>query len=109
LRQILRPSGAIGDTTVNLEHIRPQRVHRCGIRLAARANGNVERIARPECREQVHAHELAQLALERVSIDGRMLVSRHDEPDTRKSERGSEKPRIEVHGPNSLPLSNHGL
>jgi hypothetical protein len=109
LRHFLRANGVVGDTTLNLEHIRSQGVRRRCICLAARTNGDVEPGARPECREQVQTHELAQPPLECVAIDRRMLVSRHDNPYAWKSERGSEDSRIEVHGPNSLPLSNHGL
>jgi hypothetical protein len=38
-----------------------------------------------------------------------VLVTRHDNPDSRRAERGSEDPDIEMCGPNSLPLSNDGL
>jgi hypothetical protein len=38
-----------------------------------------------------------------------VLVKRHHDPNTRIVERGSEDAHIEVHGPDSLPLSNDGL
>lgn len=94
---------------MNCEHVRPERIHRGDIRLPARADRDVERRTRAERREQRQPHELAQPALERIAIDRRVLVSRHDDAHTRKLERGSENPCIEVHGPNSPPLSNDGL
>jgi hypothetical protein len=94
---------------VNLEHICAQRVRRRGICLAPCANGHVERRTRAQRGQQVQANELAKAALERVPIYHRMLMPRHDDPNTGKPERGSENSRIEVHGPNSLPLSNDGL
>jgi len=38
-----------------------------------------------------------------------MPVARNDNPNARMSKRGSEGSDIEVHGPNSLPLSNNSL
>lgn len=59
--------------------------------------------------KQLGPHELAKPPLQAVSIHGRMMMARHDDPDARESKRGSENPDIEMHGPNSLPLSNDGL
>ena len=36
-------------------------------------------------------------------------MTRNDDPHSRKCERGSEDADVEMHGPNSLPLSNDGL
>jgi hypothetical protein len=38
-----------------------------------------------------------------------MLVFGHHNANPRSAERGSEDSDIEMHGPNSLPLSNDGL
>jgi hypothetical protein len=94
---------------VNHEHIRAECIHRRGVRLAPSANGDVDRRSYPKRRQQVHANELAKSALEHVPIDRRVRMEWDDDPDAGKSERGSENSRIEVHGPNSLPLSNDGL
>jgi hypothetical protein len=79
------------------------------IRLTPSANRDVHCRDPTYRREQLEARELSQAALESVPIDGRVLMTRHDDSDARKSERGSENPHVEVHGPNSLPLSNDGL
>ena len=93
----------------NFEHIGAQRVERCGVCLAPSPNSEVERRSGSERRKQIDPHELAQPPLERVPIHGRMLVARHHDSNTGKSERGSEHACVEMHGPNSLPLSNDGL
>jgi hypothetical protein len=62
-----------------------------------------------EGREQLQAHELAQSSLEAVSIDGGVLVPRHDDADARELERGSGGSDVQMHGPNALPLANDGL
>ena len=38
-----------------------------------------------------------------------MLMTRHNDPDARKTEWGSVDPDIEIHGPDALPLSNDCL
>lgn len=106
---VLRPAGVIGDTRMDLEHIGAQQLERRRVRFAPRANGDIQRRPQSKRRQQVYAHELAEPTLERVPIDRRVLVKRNDDSNTRKSERGSEDASIEMHGPNSLPLSNDGL
>jgi hypothetical protein len=103
----LRP--AAGDARPDRLHVRAQRVKRRGVRVVSRADGEVDRLLRSQRRQQLHADDLAEAALETVTIDGGVLVTRHDDPDARRAERGSEDPDIEMHGPNSLPLSNDGL
>lgn len=73
------------------------------------ANRDVARCPIIERRQELDAHELAEPTLEPVSIDRRMAVSRNDDSDARMSERGSEGSDIQMHGPNSLPLSNDRL
>lgn len=105
----LRWFGAAGDTRANRTDVGAQRARRGRIRLAPSTNRDVDCRDPTHGREQLEARELAQTPLESVAIDGRVLMTRHDDSDTRKSERGSENPHVEVHGPNSLPLSNDGL
>jgi hypothetical protein len=109
----LRPGA--GDTRLDRLHVRSQCVERRGVRVVPRANGDVDRRLRSrrargaQRRQELDAHELPEAALEAIAIDGGVLVTRHDDPDARRAERGSEDPDIEMHGPNSLPLSNDGL
>ena len=74
-----------------------------------RPNRDVEWRSFAERGQQLDAHDLAQPALEPVTIDSGMLMKRHDDSDARRAKRGSEDPDIEMRGPNSLPLSNDGL
>jgi hypothetical protein len=76
--------------------------------LAARANGNVGRPV-TERWQEFDSSELTQPTLESIAVDRGVLMTRHDDPDTRKTERGSEDSDIEIRGPNSLPLSNDVL
>jgi hypothetical protein len=57
-------------------------------------------------RQQFESDDFAHPSLELVAIHGGMAVSRHDDTDPRRTERGSEIPDVEVPTPNSLPLSN---
>jgi len=94
---------------LNRPHVGAKRLHVGGIRITSGANRDVDRRSLPKRRKQLESHELAKAALETISVDRGMLVARHDDPDTRKLERGSEDAHIEVRGPNSLPLSKDGL
>jgi hypothetical protein len=87
----------------------PQPLERGRVRLATGANRYVDRLAFVEAREQFHPSELAQLALEAVSIHGALLMTRNHDAYARKTERGSADAHVEMHGPNSLPLSNDDL
>ena len=95
---------------MNREHVgaqqRRRRLHT--LRAARESRRRAAGRARSDG-QQLDAHELAQPALEPVAIDGRVLMTRNDDPHARKFERGSEDADIEMHGPNSLPLSNDGL
>jgi hypothetical protein len=62
-----------------------------------------------EHRQQLDADQFAKTALESVSIHRRVSVTRNDDANARMRERGSEGSDIEMHGPNSLPLSNDSL
>jgi hypothetical protein len=89
-----------------------QRVERGAVRFTPRANGDISRTVtsgRAQGRKQLESRELLQTALESVAVDGGVLMARHDNPNTRNAERGSEDPDIEIRGPNSLPLSNDAL
>src|SRR5262245_30851799 len=105
----LRESGAVGDARADREHISLQRAPACGICLSSRSNGDVDGRSDAKGRQQIHTNELTEPALECVAIHGRVLMAWNDDPDTRKAKRGSEDPGIEMHRPNSLPLSNDGL
>lgn len=105
----LRGSGAVGDARANREHIRLERGPACGIGLASGSNGDVDCGSETKAREQVHANEFTEAAPESVAINRRVLMPRNDDPDARKAERGSEDSGVEMHRPNSLPLSNDGL
>jgi hypothetical protein len=59
--------------------------------------------------QQFESHDFAHPALQLVAIDGRVAMSRNDDPDSRKPERGSEMTDVEVTTPNSLPLSDDGF
>jgi hypothetical protein len=68
---------------------------------------------RTQHRKQLQTHELAQSALDAISVDSGMIVLRYDDAYAwmreRGSERGSENADVEMCGPNSLPLSNDSL
>jgi len=76
--------------------------------FAASANGNVGCTVAKR-RKQFDPSELAQTTFEPVAVDRGVLMTRHDDPDARKTERGSEHPDIEIRSPNPLPLSNDVL
>ena len=105
----LRRRGIRGDTGLNEQYISTQRVDVGYIRLGASADRHVHRDACAQHRKQIHAHELAQPALEPIPIDGRLFVTRNYDPYSRKCERGSEDAHVEMRSPNSLPLANDGL
>ena len=98
-----------GHARVDRENVGAERLERRVVRIVTRSNRNVERRAGAQAGKQLEPYQLAQPALETVSIDGGVLMTRHDDSDARRSKRGSEDPDIEMHGPNSLPLSNDGL
>jgi hypothetical protein len=107
--QALRESGRVGDARANREHIRLERGPACGIGFASRSNGDVDWSSETKTRKQVDANKLTEPAPESVAINRRVLMPRNDDPDARKAERGSEDSGVEMHRPNSLPLSNDGL
>src|SRR4051812_37193675 len=59
--------------------------------------------------QQFESHDFAHPSLELVAIHSGVAVSRNDDPDSRRPERGSEMTDVEVTTPNSLPLSNDGF
>jgi hypothetical protein len=79
------------------------------IRFTPRANRDVRRRRLRENRQQLDAHELAKSPLEPIPVHGGLAVPGNDDTNARMSERGSEGSDIEMHGPNSLPLSNDRL
>jgi hypothetical protein len=79
------------------------------VRLAACTNRNIGCLTRAQRRQQLDARELSQATFESVAIHCGMLVTRHDDPNARNAERGSEEPDIEIRGPDSFPLSNDSL
>ena len=105
----LRERLVAGDTRVNRQHVRVQQADSCGVRLAPRPNGDVERRALPKRRQQLASHQLSQPALEPVSIHRGLLMSWNHDCHPRKRERGSEDSHVEMRSPNSLPLANDGL
>src|SRR5215472_5744459 len=105
----LREARPVGDARADREHVRLKCAVAGGVGLASRANGDVDSGSEAKGGEQVHANELTKPTLECVAIHGRVLMSRNNDPDARKAKRGSEDSGIEMHRPNSLPLSNDGL
>ena len=79
------------------------------IRFTSRPNRDVRRRRFPESGQQFDSHELAKSSLEAVPVHGGMAVPGNDDTNARMSERGSKSSDIEMHGPNSLPLSNDRL
>ncbi len=76
--------------------------------VGLRADGDIDSGALAQHWLKLHAYELAEPALEPVSLHGGVLMLRHDDSDARMIERGSKYPDVEVRGPDSLPLSNDG-
>jgi hypothetical protein len=103
-------AGAVNrDIGCNRLNVGAKRVDGRLVGLVACTNGDVERGELAQRGQQRDARDLAKPSLEPVAIDGGVLVTRHDDPDARRTKRGSTDPDIEVHGPNSLPLSNDSL
>jgi hypothetical protein len=105
----LRRRRAVGYTQPNGLNVGAKSVDVGGIRLASCANGEIDRWLLAEHGQELESHELAQSPLETIAVDGRVLVTRHHDAHSRKFERGSDDPHIEMYGPDSLPLSNDGL
>lgn len=80
----------------------------CVIGICLRAQHQVDNAVRLQRGQEFEAHQLAEPALEPISIHGSVLVLRHDESDPRMAKRGSKHPDVEVLGPDSPPLSNDG-
>jgi len=98
-----------GEPDGNRHNVVAQRRQCGGVRLASRPNRDVGRSVLPEHRQQLDADQFAKAALESVSVHRRVSVTWNDDANTRMRERGSEGSDIEMHGPNSLPLSNDSL
>jgi hypothetical protein len=79
------------------------------IRFTTSANRDVGRRSIAQGRQQLNADQFAKSSLEPVSVHRGMSVPWNDNANARMSERGSEGSDIEMHGPNSLPLSNDRL
>jgi hypothetical protein len=105
----LRTRRGWGDALVDGVYVGLKRVHCRLICFVTSSDGDIHRSCVSQHREQPQSHELAQAPLEAIPIDGTVLVPRHYDAYTRKRERGSEDPHIEMRGPNSLPLANYGL
>ena len=105
----LRADGAGGDARLHGTHVRPECLERRSIRLASGANDDVQWRMVPKHRQELDSNQLAKPSLEAVAVDGGMRVTRHHDPHAGNGERGSESSDIEMHGPNSLPLSNDSL
>ena len=88
--------------------IAAERAKVCAVGIRLRANGQVDRGALAQRWLKLDPDELAEPALEPVSLHGTVLMLRHDDSDARMIERGSTYPDVEVRGPDSLPLSNDG-
>jgi hypothetical protein len=98
-----------GHSVLNRANVGAERVERRVVCIVTRADRHVDGRALAQRGQEFDAHDFAQPALETVAIDGGVLMTRHHDPDARRAERGSEDPDIEMHGPDSLPLSNDGL
>ena len=94
---------------LNEQYISPQSVEVRAVRVGTSADRDVDHRAGTKGGQQLDTHELAQPTLEPIAIDCGMAVARHDNPDSRKCERGSEDTHVEVCGPDSLPLTKDGL
>ena len=57
-------------------------------------------------RQQFQSDDFSHPSLELVAIHGSVAMSRNDDPDSWRAERGSEITDVEVTTPDSLPLSN---
>ena len=107
-RRLSRRVGGRG-AGANREHVAAQTIELGIVGLAPSADRDVGCGAVAQRRQQLDAGELAQPALQSVAIDRGMLMTRHNDPDTRKAKRGSVDPDIEIRGPDTLPLSNDCL
>jgi hypothetical protein len=105
----LREVAGVGDAGSNGDHVRSQSVDRGGVRLASRANGEIDGGLFAKRRKKFDTHELSQAPFQSIAIDGRALMARDNDTNAWKLERGSDDPDIEMYGPNTLPLSNDGL
>lgn len=76
--------------------------------VTLRADRHVGGSVRAHRGQKLDTHELAKPALEPVSLDGGVLVLRHDDSNARMAERGSKYPDVEIPRPDSPPLSNDG-
>lgn len=101
----LLPCLRLGEPLADSLDVGAKRGDRCGVRVRPCSNGDIHGAAAAKRAQQIDADELAKAALEPVSIDGSLAVSRHDDAYARMRQRGSEDSDIEMHGPNSLPLS----
>ena len=90
-------------------NVRLKRVQLCAVCFAPSSDRDVDCVGVPKSRQQSHSHKLPKPTLETVAIDGGLLVTRYDDPNSRKRERGSEDSHVEMRSPNSLPLANYGL
>ena len=99
----------VGDADVNRVDVHAERVHRDVICVPPSSNRYVDCGTLAKRWKKCDPDKLSQSALEPVSIDGRVLVSRYHDCHAGKGERGSEDPHVEMRSPNSLPLANYGL
>jgi hypothetical protein len=91
------------------DDVNAQRIELGIVGLAPSTNGDVECRTVAEGRQQFRSRELTEPTLQSVAIDCGVMMTRHDDPDARKTKRGSVDPDIEMHGPDSLPLSKDDL
>jgi hypothetical protein len=64
-------------------------------------------IYRLESRQELPPNDLPQTPLETIPPHTSSLVLRHDEPHTWMTQKGSDKPDLEVRCPDALPFTCH--
>jgi hypothetical protein len=101
------PTG--GDARSNGDHVGAQPVERGSVGFTSSADGEVYRRPVAQRWQQLRAHEFAKAALETIAIYRGSLMTGNHNSHAWKFERGSGDPHIEMHGPNTLPLSNDSL
>jgi hypothetical protein len=104
-------NGVVGDirrAVADRDDVAAETIEACVVGFAPRANGDVSRTVAKR-RQQFDPDELPQATFESVAVDRGVLMARHDDPDARKTKRGSEDSDIEIRSPNPLPLSNDVL
>jgi len=105
----LRACFAGSDAVPDRIDVRLKRIHVRSVRLTPSSDCDIDCVHVVEGRKQTQSHQLAKPSLETIPIDGGVLMTRYDDSNSRKRERGSEDSHVEMRSPNSLPLANYGL